>query len=309
MDFSPDFNTYKKLGVVTSLIARDFYTLDPPHRIPTVSEYCESFQVSRGVIQDALATLEHSGSITLEKQGRKGTFLISKKPKELYPFTNWEIITGTMPPPITVPFQGLATAVCSIMTDHETPFSFAFISGAHRRIYMLNCGLYDFTIVSAYSGYHYIKEYPNLRMISNLYPAVYSLMPYVVAVNRAGVTSVLDGMRVLVDLSCYDQSNLTSALCEGKKVITVEGSSVGIREVFTSGEVDAVVCRYDTWLDEMSGVSILPIKGQESTTIPVLLTNVKNYGIDRLLSRLTDSAKICDVQQTVIQNPGKVRFY
>ena len=49
---------YKKSGILLMNIARDFFAMRPGDRIGTILEYTEKFSVSRGIVQNAIATLE-----------------------------------------------------------------------------------------------------------------------------------------------------------------------------------------------------------------------------------------------------------
>ena len=93
-------------------MARDLFLTDTGEKIPTINEYTELFGVSRGIVQNALETLTEDGSITMEKRGVLGTFLVSKDDEKLYAHTGWGAITGSMPIPLTPYFTSLATAVC-----------------------------------------------------------------------------------------------------------------------------------------------------------------------------------------------------
>ena len=55
-----DQNLYQKIGVTIGQLAQDFLTRNVGDRIPSVSEYQEKFNVSRGTIQNALA-YRHTG--------------------------------------------------------------------------------------------------------------------------------------------------------------------------------------------------------------------------------------------------------
>ena len=304
-----NYSSQKKFNVVTSFLARDFFTREIPSRLPTITEYCEVFNVSRGVVQDALANLEKSGCIELHKHGSRGSFLVGRKQQQLYDYTMWDVITGTMPAPLDVSLQGLATGLCNNMSNCDIPFSFAFILGAQRRAKSLSCGLYDFSIVSAMSARYFIKKWPKLKVIASLHPSVYSYSPYYLIMNHPGITELQDGMRVLYDPYCYDETLLTQQVCREKKVELIEDTITGARELFERGVVDAMVFRQDSWMDAIPDISIVPLDGQDGSTEPILLANQENYCIDKLLTSVFMPKEIADIQREVKNDQRKARFF
>ena len=56
---------YQKIGVTVHRLAQDLLTRQEGERIPSISEYQEKLQVSRGTIQNGLSYLKDSGAISL----------------------------------------------------------------------------------------------------------------------------------------------------------------------------------------------------------------------------------------------------
>ena len=54
---------YQKLGVAVNRLALDLLTRQEGERIPSISEYQQKFQFSRGTIQNALAFLKESAAV------------------------------------------------------------------------------------------------------------------------------------------------------------------------------------------------------------------------------------------------------
>ena len=52
---------YKKSVLITMYMARDLFLTEPGERIPTISEYTQTFGVSRGIVQNALEELTACG--------------------------------------------------------------------------------------------------------------------------------------------------------------------------------------------------------------------------------------------------------
>jgi len=129
-----NLNMYKKTALTLMRMARDLVLTDVGERIPTIAEYTEIFDVSRGIVQNVLEALTEDGSITIEKRGVLGTFLTAKDNKRLYGHTGWGSIVGSMPIPLTPHFTSLATGVCEVLTSAPVEFSFAYMSGSVKRV-------------------------------------------------------------------------------------------------------------------------------------------------------------------------------
>ena len=70
-----DSGLYQKLGVAVDLLAQDLLGKKPGDRIPSVSEYQQLLQVSRGTVQNCLTYLKDTGAVTLVSRGHMGTYV------------------------------------------------------------------------------------------------------------------------------------------------------------------------------------------------------------------------------------------
>ena len=92
MDSNP--RLYKKSALITMYMARDLFLTVPGERIPTISEYTRNFDVSRGIVQNALEELTADGCIATEKRGVLGTFLVHADRTLLFSRTGWGSCSG-----------------------------------------------------------------------------------------------------------------------------------------------------------------------------------------------------------------------
>ena len=106
-------SAYRKEWYVGACIAKGFLGTPVGSRIPTITEYAEDFASSRGIVQNALAKLEENGVILLDRQGKKGTYLMARQEESLFAQAGLSHLTASMPPPINRHFAGLATGSCS----------------------------------------------------------------------------------------------------------------------------------------------------------------------------------------------------
>ena len=61
---------YQKIGLAVNRMAQDFMSRAEGERIPSISEYQEKLQVSRGTVQNSLAYLKEKGAVWLVSRGQ-----------------------------------------------------------------------------------------------------------------------------------------------------------------------------------------------------------------------------------------------
>lgn len=315
---------YRKEWSVGTSIAKSFIGTSVGSRIPTVKEYAEFFSCSRGIVQNALAFLEERNVITLEKQGKKGTFLIEKNEKELFACSGLTNLTASMPPPLNLHLAGLATGICQGMSRCEIPFTFAFVQGARNRAEALLRGSYDFVVTTQYSAKVQMAKYEELDIAFPFTGCEYSL-PYKLYINKPNLTQVEDGMTIAVDPSSSDQVELTRQVCADHKVRIIEMPLIGSSYAFYKGEVDCIITRdgledsknllnfalqHEHCIPETQ-ISILPLHSDkiEEMQTPVALVSRKNYGIDGILKNYIADSAVGDIQKEVLSGKMAPQFY
>lgn len=308
-------NYYKKSGIIMMNIARDLFSLEKGDRLPTILEYTEKFQVSRGIVQNALSVLEQKGCIVTEKRGVKGTFLQFVDPVKLYPYTNFGSITGTMPVPLTSVFSSLTTAICEQMDKAPFPFCFAYVSGSEKRLEMMQAQMYDFMIVSRYTAKEYIKKYDFINPCMLLQDCIYAQKFSLYFFDKTK-KEIEDGMRVGIDMTSIDQREITKALCRDKKVEIIEIPIISFEDMLHTKNLDCVVYRSLEWRrvkpDEINECPLPEKVGSislDETQIPVILTNKENYGIEKLLQKYISNEGTKEVQSEVLEGKRGVKFY
>ena len=308
-------NYYKKSGIVIMNIARDLFSMEVGERIPTILEYTEKFQVSRGVVQNALSTLEKDGCISMEKRGVKGTFLTEMDSGKLYPYTNFGSITGTMPVPLNLQFSSLTTAICEQMDRAPFPFSFAYVSGSEKRLEMMQEQMYDFMIVSQSAAKEYVRNNDFMKLCMPLTDCEYApeFLLYFFDKNKSQIE---DGMRVGLDSKSFDQINITQRLCADKSVELVEFPVLSFEDLINTKKLDCVVYRSlrQSVVKKIEDINSCPIPdlpgfSMKETRTPVILINKANYGIEKLLSKYISSGPTREIQAEVLEGKRAAKFY
>ena len=317
-------SAYRKEWYVGACIAKGFLGMPTGSRIPTITEYAADFNCSRGIVQNALAQLEEKQAILLDRQGKRGTFLVSKEDEALFRFSGLSHLTASMPPPINRHFAGLATGICQEMSSCPVPFTFAFVQGSKNRVQSLISGAYDFVVTTQYSAELYAKKYPEVEIAFTFRNCQYAL-PHKLYISQPGKKNIEDGMTVAVDPSSYDQVAITRELCRGKKVQIREMPFVTALYAFYTGKLDCLVFR-DSMGSEgdnllnlvmkkeqhipMECISEIPIlKGDPAMEQAAALIHRDNYGIKGILQNYLLDERIGNIQKKVMDGSMLPQFY
>lgn len=303
---------YKKTGILTHYLARKFLASEIGDKCPTIAYCTETFHVSRGTVQDAMAFLESSGCITTEKMRKRGTILTGIDKKKLYQMSGIDTLTGTMPLPLTPDLQGLASGICISMEASPIPFAFTFVQGSSKRIKLLKNMTYDFTIVSQSTANRFLPSDPDLEIIMTLPDSIYS-KKYKLYIRKDKSTCLRDGLTFASDPLCSDQTTLLQAMTNGFDVHHIDAPYSTQRALLLDNGCDGILLREHPELESSPLCTSIPVPeilyNNTDFTIPVLLGNKNNWGINYLLQHFLDPEKISSVQSMVLNNEMRPRFY
>ncbi|MEF9967424.1 MAG: YhfZ family protein, partial [Longicatena sp.] len=136
-----------KNGLATHYLSREFLKFSLNQKIPTVTEFCDKLNLSRGTVQNSIKFLQDNKAIELVSKGHLGTFLEEKNTKILLEFAGITSIVGVMPLPYSRKYEGFATGLISTMENrYNIPCSLAYMRGARNRVSMLLANRYDFAV-------------------------------------------------------------------------------------------------------------------------------------------------------------------
>ena len=315
---------YRKEWYVGTNIAKEFLGMDISCRIPTITEYAEAFSCSRGLVQNALSFLEDHHAVTLNKMGKRGTFLLDKNEELLFEYSGLSHLTASMPPPVNLYFAGLATGICSGMSGCRVPFTFAFVQGSENRVRALIDGAYDFVVTTKYAAERYASMNSDVEIAFPFEGSEYSL-PYKLYINRPGVSSVQDGMTIALDPSSSDHAAITRKICQGKNVYIREMPLISGVHAFYTGEIDCIVFRDEIQnrgenlvnimlrherIVSPENISTIPIEEvSRDMQLPVALVLKSNYGMAGLLRRYLAGRGVGAVQKQVLSGLMVPQFY
>uniref|UniRef100_A8GJ08 Putative transcriptional regulator, GntR family n=1 Tax=Serratia proteamaculans (strain 568) TaxID=399741 RepID=A8GJ08_SERP5 len=284
----------KKEGLALVSLARYLFGLAPGARLKTIDELSSELNLSVGVVQHALKTLETASCVTLERRGRNGTLLSNMNYPALLEQADIGNIVCAMPLPYTLLYEGLASALKAQFEGY--PLYYAHMRGADVRIECLIDGVYDMAVVSHLAAESYLRD------------------GKVTAAMMLGAGSYVDGhqlvyrkgekqniRRIGLDSRSPDQRLLTEVVFAGQDI---ERINLPYNESLTRierGEIDATVWNVTEDLDSLNLVKEplnhypVSIKASEA----VLLVRNDDRVIPHLVKTLVNLQRLLAHQQEV----------
>ncbi|MDR2752278.1 MAG: GntR family transcriptional regulator [Clostridiales bacterium] len=298
---------FKKTWYVKTAVSRILIGCKENDRIPTLEELVEFTSSSRGLVQNALKSLQEEGAVTLAKRGKMGTFVSKVDAKALFTLGDLSFITGSMPTPLTQILAGLATGICKMMNECPVPFNFAFVQASGNRVDALMRRIYDFVVVSERAALMHMNDHPCLEIAAILEESLYAKQYKLCTVDPT-IREVRDGMRLAADPKSIDQYQLTLEMCEGKDVKIIPCSFTTSHAMFKSGEVDATIFNDDEWAAQ-PGVFTWPLPGQDSPLKPCILIHEDNLAMGDILRRFLKDSVIAQCQKDVVQGRMPAQYF
>ncbi len=300
-----------KQGMVTTYLARDILSLSVGDKIPTIADYVDKLNVSRGVVQQAINFLVERKAISLYKGGKNGSTLTACDKEILQQFTGWDSISGTMPVPFSTQFISLATALYNELSKMPMPFSFAYISGAETRYEQLKKGYYDFIVVSQLSANQILQKDNDIEVIMTLDNCEYSSKHFIYFTNND--TTIRDGLRVGIDDTCIDQMFLTEKIFGKYNVEYVKLPYITLATMTDTSQVDCFICRYEKNIPILKNTPKVAIDTSQfndsNPEIPVLLGNKNNYGLKAMIEKYFNEETCGKTQKQVISGTKPIEFF
>ncbi len=302
------FRKINTVDLVTISLAREALLHDVGDRLQTVDAYVDAFDVSRGTVQKAIATLERSGAVTIEKRGVLGSFLAAKNQSILWYEADWSNLAGAGGLPRTKRQEALAASVYTAFEDAQVPFSLAYLQGALTRVKGLLTNQYDFVLASKSAAKLLLPEYGDQINIA-LELAPFSYLSGYMIVTRQG-ESVKDAKLIGIDSNSPDHVYVAKRVF-GDLVERGEASMIDLHftkmpTALAAGDLDSFIFNRDVVDFSFEGPPLelhdIPIELDFSDlTCAVILTSDSNYMIDDLLRKLLHPESLALIQQEVLE--------
>ena len=292
---------YQKIGLAVSRMALDMMCRAEGERIPSISEYQEKLQVSRGTVQNSLSYLKEEGAIALVSRGHMGTFIESLDYRKLQECSLNRGILGSMPLPYAASYQGLATALYRVLSCFE--INLVYTRGSESRLQLVAEGVYQFTACSRYAARKAIQNHTNIEIAVDLGPGTY-LSRHVLLLRDPNARGIEEGMRVAYDRTSLDQRDITTMLTTGiRGVRFVELRAHQTVNAIRSGQIDAGVWNADEIIESgyqgLHTISLDDVVYVEDFSTAVLVIRKGEEALLQLLSRYVVPVQVRGIQEQV----------
>ena len=292
---------YQKTGIVVNRLAQDFLTRKKGERIPSISEYQEKLQVSRGTIQNGLNYLKEHQAVTLMSRGHMGTFFEALDYRRLQECSFNKEILGSMPLPYSVCYQGLATALYRLMSPYA--FNLVYARGSGSRMKLLLSDVCQLSVCSLYAAEEAVRSRGDVEIALDLGPGTY-LLRHVLIFRDPEKKVIERGMRVAYDRDSLDHRHLTELMISGvADVELVDKKAHQTIHAIQAGEVDAGVWNLDDILESgYTQLNVVPIPITEETgkySSAAFVVARGNEEIAQLLRQAIRPETVRQIQQAV----------
>jgi hypothetical protein len=233
---------FSKQGRIITFLARDLLALRTDDRLPAMQDYAAQYNVSVGTIQAAFTYLSERGAVTLDTQGKLGSFIREIDYIALWRLGSGRALIGTFPLPYARRLAGLATGVRESLAAHGVEDAPRFVRGSRTRLTMLQSGVCDFAVVSRYAAESAGKDGFALDIVASLGVSTYTVDH--VLIMRKG-TALGEGMRVGVDPQSPDHTFVVAQLAAWTKIVQVESDYSAGLDLLAAGEIDVAVWTRD----------------------------------------------------------------
>ena len=234
---------YQKTGLTVSQLAQDLMSRVKGERIPSISEYEDKFQVSRGTIQNSLNYLKEQRAVVLVSRGHLGPCVEDIDYQKLQACSVNRGLLGSMPLAYSHTYQGLATALYRTLSLFSVNMVYA--RGAEYRLQLVAGGVCQFAVCSMHAARQAIDDQFPVDIAVDLGPGSY-LSRHVLLLRDPHAKGIENGMRVAYDRSSPDQRQLTELLTrQVKGVHFVDLRAHQTVSAIRSGMIDAGVWNMD----------------------------------------------------------------
>jgi hypothetical protein len=217
-------------------LAEYFIQLKPGEQICSVREFASHFDSSLGAISKAIQELEAAGAVEIERRGHVGSFLLKRSLGYL-----WDMIeAGPLVIAITIPsnlrFEGLATALKSLLEKNDIEAYFIFIRGSTTRLKALRNDRCHSVVLSQLTAEGECS--PHEEVALSLPPSTWLLENQVYQSSESIDIPVL---RVGVDPDSFDHYKLTKLEFKNKKIEEVRTNFTQLPRLLIDGVIDATI--------------------------------------------------------------------
>jgi hypothetical protein len=293
-----------KQGLVVAALAGDLLHAAAGDRIERIEAYAERFDVSVGTVQMALVYLMSSGAADLVMRGRLGSFVQTLHYPLLWSLALNRPISGALPLPYSRHFEGLATGIRLQFERQALDLDLRFMRGSAQRLQALASRTSDWALVSRFAAETAAAHGFEVDIVLLLGPESY--MGQHMLLLRPGVSDLVDGMRVGVDMQSADHVYAVRAVIRGHHVELVDiDYSQGLR-LLVAGAIDATVWSQENIPADLPIVTARPLNLQADPALTrlsegAIVINRGNRAMSHILYATLDLAQLRAIEQDVVR--------
>ncbi len=300
-----------KHGMVVAELARALLDCKPGERVARVQEYAIRLDASVGTVQSALDYLQSAGAADLVARGRLGTYVRNLHYPLLWAFGQQRPLVGALPLPYSRRIEGLATGIRLQGTRQPMDVDLRFMRGATQRLEALAAHRCDWALVSRFAAEHAAVHGLLVDTVALLGPESY--MAGHVLLVRAGVSGLLDGMRVGIDSHSTDHAYSVRSVCSGARVDLVEIEYHQALRLLASGEIDATVWNAEDIPADLVSLAVVQLNGSRDPNMALLaeaalVVRRANRASAHVVEALVDLAELRQVQLEVVSHQRRPAY-
>jgi hypothetical protein len=292
-------------GRAARLLAGSLLGKAPGERLPPIADLAAEYHVGVGTVQRAVDILLSTGAVTLEPRGVLGTFITTVDVEALWQLAGHSYVTGSMPLPYLREHEGLATALRAAWTLPGVKLHLSFVRGAANRLEIAAGKADEFAIASRFAAEAAIADGLSLKVAVDFGRGSYGNGHVVLFAPGCG-PRVVDGYRVGVDPSSYDQVALTRQECAGIGVRFVELGYMQLLDALAAGRIQAAVWDAGEIHGTRPAIERQPLSSPEAlelekaVTTAVLVVAENDDGLGRLVAEAVDPKRVRRLQREVV---------
>ena len=281
-------------------IAREIVFSEAGERISSIIEYSQKYNISVGLIQKALMSLQEEGALEIERRGVLGSYIKKINNEILMEKSVFGSLVGVMPLPYSKRYEGLATGIKNNFENYKMNFYFAYMSGSEVRLNLLRKGIYDFAIVSRLSYEIEKEKCDDIEVIFGFGEKSY--VSRHVLLKATGIGKI---RKIGVDKNSEDQKYMTRECITSKDYEYIEINYNETLKLLENNIVDAIIWNYDEIEEKQIKIDYEELPNKEvlnKANEAVLVIKKQNQMLRKLTEKIINVEYIGEIQKKVLEN-------
>jgi hypothetical protein len=290
---------------IVARFARYLLQLREGERMQSVRDFARTHSASVGTISNALAQIEGSGAVTLERRGHLGSFVTARSLGALWGLAEGEPLVLSFPLIAHPRLEGLATSLKKHLSAAGIDVYLMFIRGSRTRMKALREGRCHIAVMSQFAAEALCTadEQIALALPAESYVGRHAVF-YRPGSSTEGVGRPL---RVAVDRDSFDVEGLTKLEFADQYVEYKPVTFSQLPRLLKGDYVDAGIWSMDDMSPHIGAqIAHRPLSPQVTTqvrdgdTSAALVIRRENTSVRAVTAALLDPATVLDLQRRVM---------